>query len=95
MDSELMICEEHPFKEWPHDSCGGPGMPASNLSRLIRESKLVANPDYEATAIVQHARNMYGPVWLPWANLSTAEKVSRISLARRDVDAALGIQGGS
>lgn len=21
------ICEAHPEKPWPHDDCGGPGMP--------------------------------------------------------------------
>jgi hypothetical protein len=22
------VCEQHPWLEWPHDECAGPGMPA-------------------------------------------------------------------
>ena len=25
-----MVCEAHPWLEWPHDDCAGPGMPPSN-----------------------------------------------------------------
>ena len=25
------ICEEHPDLSWPHDDCGGPGVPCENL----------------------------------------------------------------
>ncbi len=31
-----MICEAHPLKPWPHDDCKGPGMPYSNLERLVQ-----------------------------------------------------------
>jgi len=24
------ICEEHPDLPWPHDDCGGPGVPCEN-----------------------------------------------------------------
>ena len=34
------ICEEHPFFYWPHGDCAGPGMLASNLVRLIENSKV-------------------------------------------------------
>jgi hypothetical protein len=36
---EGWICEEHPTLPWPHDDCAGPGMPCSNLARLLKESE--------------------------------------------------------
>lgn len=26
-DMRMMACEEHPWLEWPHDECAGPGTP--------------------------------------------------------------------
>ena len=36
-----MICEAHPWRVWPHDDCIGPGMPTSNLQRLLRRKSVV------------------------------------------------------
>ena len=48
-------------------------------------------PDYEATAIIQHKRNMYEPAWVEWADLSEWVRASLIKQAKLDVDAALGV----
>jgi hypothetical protein len=41
--SDGWTCEAHPFRTWPHDDCGGPGMPCdapgSVHSRLDAEGK--------------------------------------------------------
>ena len=32
-----MICEGHPWLEWPHDDCAGPGCPPSAAMTLMRQ----------------------------------------------------------
>jgi hypothetical protein len=32
-----MTCEAHPWLEWPHESCPGPGMPVSASLRVLKE----------------------------------------------------------
>jgi hypothetical protein len=34
-----MVCEAHPWLEWPHDDCPGPGMPAKNALTLFAECR--------------------------------------------------------
>lgn len=36
-----MICEGHPWLEWPHDSCPGPGMPSTNWQRFRKKPIVV------------------------------------------------------
>lgn len=48
-----LICEEHPSKEWPHEGCGGAGMPMRNLLALYEQAErsLAAHEDaLQATA---------------------------------------------
>lgn len=37
-----MTCEKHPWLEWPHDDCAGPGIPLSDSLDLLRK---VMEPD--------------------------------------------------
>ena len=37
------VCEEHPLTVWPHDDCAGPGMPVSNIERLLKELEAVSD----------------------------------------------------
>ena len=32
----LMTCEVHPWQEWPHDDCSGPGMPITASLEVLR-----------------------------------------------------------
>ncbi len=59
---------------------------------LITEAaRKYANPDYETTAIIQHNRNLYEPMWVVWADLTEGDRMSRIKQAKVDVVAALGV----
>jgi len=39
------ICEQHPWLEWPHHDCAGPGMPASERENLHEDAGIMANID--------------------------------------------------
>ncbi len=42
-DMVHMTCEAHPWLEWPHDDCAGPGMPVSaSLSVLAQHAEEIA-----------------------------------------------------
>lgn len=43
-----LVCEEHPWLEWPHGDCAGPGMPYSSLIGLEERAGLLSNTDYKA-----------------------------------------------
>lgn len=30
-----MICEQHPWLEWPHDDCSGPGCPPAAAASIL------------------------------------------------------------
>jgi len=34
-----LICEAHPWLEWPHDDCAGPGMPMRNALDLLAQAR--------------------------------------------------------
>ena len=36
MEAPDMICERHPWLEWPHDDCAGPGCPPAAAMVLMR-----------------------------------------------------------
>lgn len=36
------VCEEHPWREAFHDNCAGPGMPATEILRLLHLGILAA-----------------------------------------------------
>lgn len=38
-----MVCEQHPWSEWPHDDCAGPGMPGTaQYEALVYLAKLAS-----------------------------------------------------
>ncbi len=59
---------------------------------FVKAVRKYANPDYEATAILQYKRNMYQPAYVVWADLSEGDKSHYIKRAKIDVAAALGVE---
>ena len=49
-----MICECHPWLEWPHDNCAGPGCPLASAMVLMRrrERSLQIGMQFRDTTIV-------------------------------------------
>lgn len=37
-NSRIWVCECHPWLEWPHGNCPGPGMPAEREVKMIFET---------------------------------------------------------
>jgi len=43
IQSPDMVCEQHPWSEWPHDDCAGPGMPGTaQYEALVYLAKLAS-----------------------------------------------------
>ncbi len=93
MDSELQAAFDSIERNFTgQDNAGVPrAAAAADVIVLMKATRKCANPDYEATAVLQHNRNMYEPMWVVWADLSEGDRVNRIKQARVDVDAALGV----
>ena len=51
-----MTCEEHPWLEWPHEDCLGPGMPVTASLAMLRSC------DAER-AVVSAAERWHGSDW--------------------------------
>ena len=45
---EAWICEAHPWLDWPHHDCAGPGMPREVLGTLHEHAQLISDANYYA-----------------------------------------------
>jgi hypothetical protein len=48
IDDRGHVCELHPWLEFYHDKCPGPGLPRQVLQELHKHAQLIWNEDYEA-----------------------------------------------
>lgn len=49
---EAWTCEQHPWREWPHDECDGPGQPvAASLSLLGRLVDVIDEHDVDQESL--------------------------------------------
>jgi hypothetical protein len=56
MASSEWICEQHPWLEWPHDDCAGPGMLREDtLPTLHLHAGLISNKDFAAFRVLLFA----------------------------------------
>lgn len=60
-----MVCEQHPWSEWPHDDCAGPGMPeTAQYEALVYLAKLASArvPD-ETGWLIESTFGASSPSW--------------------------------
>ena len=62
-----MVCEQHPWSEWPHDDCAGPGMPGTaQYEALVYLAKLASArvPDELKSAPASPLHPLWGDGYL-------------------------------